>query len=58
MTDWLPTTTSRAELLGTLLGMVLSMCRQLGMTEDDAAEMFSRDNISQGYAILSKREGK
>ena len=45
-----------SELLGTFFGMVMTMCKQLGMDADDAIELFSDDKIRGGYAILEKRK--
>lgn len=36
----------------TLLGMVLKMCRSLGMRQSDVLILFSPGNIRDGYAIL------
>jgi hypothetical protein len=44
------------KMLGTLLGMVLAMCRQLGLDEKATARMFSPANIKEGFAILDRRE--
>jgi hypothetical protein len=44
-----------AELLGTFFGMVMTMCKQLGMDEKDAIELFSPKHIKGGYALLDKK---
>jgi len=46
----------RAVLLGTFMGMVLSMCRQLGLTDDETVNVFSAKNIRAGFDILDKKE--
>ena len=44
------------DLLATFLGMVLAMCKNLGLDEDDVADLFSPERIHGGYAILAKRD--
>lgn len=45
-----------SELLGTFFGMVMTMCKQLGMDEKDAIELFSAKHIKGGYALLDKKD--
>ena len=46
------------ELVSTFLGMVLAMCKSLGMDEEDAISLFSKERIRGGYKILAKRAEK
>lgn len=45
-----------SELLGTFFGMVMTMCKQLGMDEKDAIELFSPKHIKGGFALLDKKD--
>ena len=45
-----------SELLGTFFGMVMTMCKQLGMDEKDAIDLFSAKHIKGGFALLDKKD--